>query len=98
MYHLLDTWQPALLSSSALPTQEVGSDIICSACSFNDVDIALFSAGGSISKKFGPAAQKAGAIVSSLLAQLQLAGHMLCWQEQHRPGIVQLLFSSRLCS
>eukprot|EP00878_Enallax_costatus_P001246 GHUV01001390.1.p1 GENE.GHUV01001390.1~~GHUV01001390.1.p1 ORF type:complete len:376 (+),score=125.77 GHUV01001390.1:66-1193(+) len=31
--------------------------------SFNDVDIALFSAGGSISKKFGPAAQKAGCIV-----------------------------------
>jgi aspartate-semialdehyde dehydrogenase len=42
------------------------------ACSFNDVDIALFSAGGSISKKFGPAAQKAGAIVSSALEQLQL--------------------------
>ncbi|WIA29095.1 hypothetical protein OEZ86_011606 [Tetradesmus obliquus] len=31
--------------------------------SFNDVDIALFSAGGSISKKFGPVAQKAGSIV-----------------------------------
>ncbi|GBG79779.1 hypothetical protein CBR_g30041 [Chara braunii] len=31
--------------------------------SFDDVDIALFSAGGSISKKFGPAAVNAGAIV-----------------------------------
>ena len=31
--------------------------------SFGDVDIALFSAGGSISKKFGPAAQKAGCYV-----------------------------------
>ncbi|PNH04652.1 Aspartate-semialdehyde dehydrogenase [Tetrabaena socialis] len=30
---------------------------------FNDVDIALFSAGGSISKKLGPVAVKAGAIV-----------------------------------
>lgn len=31
--------------------------------SFKDVDIALFSAGGSISKEFGPAAVQAGAIV-----------------------------------
>jgi len=31
--------------------------------SFNGVDIALFSAGGSQSKKFGPAAAKAGAVV-----------------------------------
>lgn len=31
--------------------------------SFNDVDIALFSAGGSISKKFGPIAVEAGAVV-----------------------------------
>lgn len=31
--------------------------------SFDDVDIALFSAGGSISKKFGPIAVKKGAIV-----------------------------------
>jgi len=31
--------------------------------SFNEVDIALFSAGGSISKKFAPAAVKAGAVV-----------------------------------
>ncbi|KAG2437349.1 hypothetical protein HXX76_006004 [Chlamydomonas incerta] len=31
--------------------------------SFNDVDIALFSAGGSISKTLGPVAAKAGAIV-----------------------------------
>ncbi|KAF8072900.1 asd [Scenedesmus sp. PABB004] len=31
--------------------------------SFDGVDIALFSAGGSISKKFGPVAQKAGSIV-----------------------------------
>lgn len=31
--------------------------------SFNDIQIALFSAGGSISKEFGPAAVKAGAIV-----------------------------------
>jgi aspartate-semialdehyde dehydrogenase len=35
-------------------------------CSFDGVDIALFSAGGSISKKLGPAAQKAGAVVSAL--------------------------------
>lgn len=33
--------------------------------SFDGVDIALFSAGGSISKKLGPAAQKAGCVVSS---------------------------------
>eukprot|EP00879_Flechtneria_rotunda_P017127 GHRR01017936.1.p1 GENE.GHRR01017936.1~~GHRR01017936.1.p1 ORF type:complete len:306 (+),score=120.41 GHRR01017936.1:261-1178(+) len=32
-------------------------------CSFDGVDIALFSAGGSISKKYGPAAEKAGSIV-----------------------------------
>lgn len=31
--------------------------------SFNDVQIALFSAGGSISKEFGPSAVKAGAVV-----------------------------------
>ena len=31
--------------------------------SFKDVQIALFSAGGSISKEFGPSAVKAGAIV-----------------------------------
>jgi hypothetical protein len=36
----------------------------CCCCSFAGVDIALFSAGGSISKKLGPAAQKAGAVVS----------------------------------
>jgi len=33
------------------------------------VDIALFSAGGSISKKLGPAAQKAGCVVSALQMQ-----------------------------
>ncbi len=37
--------------------QELGED------SFKDVDIALFSAGGSISKKFGPIAAAAGAVV-----------------------------------
>ena len=31
--------------------------------SFNDIDIAFFSAGGSISKKYGPIAAKAGALV-----------------------------------
>ena len=31
--------------------------------SFKDVDVAFFSAGGSISKKFGPVAAKAGAVV-----------------------------------
>ena len=31
--------------------------------SFGDIDLALFSAGGSISKKFGPIAAKAGAVV-----------------------------------
>jgi hypothetical protein len=38
--------------------------VLCASCSFGDVDIALFSAGGSISKKLGPVAQKAGAVVS----------------------------------
>lgn len=33
------------------------------ACSFEDVDIALFSAGGSISKKFAHVASDAGATV-----------------------------------
>jgi aspartate-semialdehyde dehydrogenase len=33
--------------------------------SFKDVDIALFSAGGSISKKLGPVAAAAGAVVST---------------------------------
>ncbi len=32
-------------------------------CSFGDVDIALFSAGGSISKKLGPIAAEKGVIV-----------------------------------
>ncbi len=31
--------------------------------SFNDIDIAFFSAGGSISKAYGPIAAKAGAVV-----------------------------------
>lgn len=31
--------------------------------SFKDIQIALFSAGGSISKEFGPSAVKAGAVV-----------------------------------
>ena len=35
-------------------------------CSFGDVDIALFSAGGSISKKFAHVASDAGATVFSL--------------------------------
>jgi len=34
--------------------------------SFDGVDIALFSAGGSISKKFGPLASDAGATVSGI--------------------------------
>jgi hypothetical protein len=39
-------------------------------CSFGDVDIALFSAGGSISKKFAHIASDAGATVRKLrLAQ-----------------------------
>ena len=37
----------------------------CLLCSFGDVDIALFSAGGSISKKFGHIASDAGATVST---------------------------------
>ena len=41
--------------------------------SFKDVDIALFSAGGSISEKFGPAAVDAGTIVSA---------HVLPWAKQ----------------
>lgn len=44
-------------------------------CSFTDVDIALFSAGGSISKKFGPTAQKAGCIVS---AARHISHHLVC--------------------
>lgn len=35
-------------------------------CSFKDVDIALFSAGGSISKKFAHVASDAGATVQFL--------------------------------
>ena len=34
--------------------------------SFEDVDVALFSAGGSISKKFGPIAANAGCMVGGL--------------------------------
>lgn len=41
----------------AIPVQELTSN------SFNDVDIALFSAGGSISKEFAPVAAKSGAVV-----------------------------------
>jgi aspartate-semialdehyde dehydrogenase len=33
-------------------------------CSFGDVQLALFSAGGSITKKFAPACEKAGCTVS----------------------------------
>ena len=40
-----------------IPVQELTLD------SFDDVDIALFSAGGSISKEFAPVAAKSGAIV-----------------------------------
>ena len=36
----------------------------CVTCSFKGVDIALFSAGGSISKKLGPVASDAGCTVS----------------------------------
>ena len=35
-------------------------------CSFGGVQIALFSAGGSISKKFGPLASDAGATVRAI--------------------------------
>ena len=45
--------------------------------SFGDVDIALFSAGGGISKKFGPLASDAGAVVvesRELLRRLRGAG------------------------
>jgi len=38
--------------------------VVCTLCSFKGVDIALFSAGGSISKKLGPVAAAAGSIVS----------------------------------
>ena len=38
--------------------------LITAVRSFKGVDIALFSAGGSISKKLGPVAAAAGAIVS----------------------------------
>lgn len=41
----------------ALDVRELKED------SFGDIDIALFSAGGSISKKFAPAAAKSGAVV-----------------------------------
>ncbi len=41
----------------AYPIEELTGD------SFGDVDIALFSAGGSISRKFGPAAAEAGCVV-----------------------------------
>ena len=40
-----------------VPVQELGHD------SFEGVDVALFSAGGSLSKEFGPSAASAGAVV-----------------------------------
>ena len=39
------------------------STLLLVPCSFKGVDIALFSAGGSMSKKFGPVASDAGATV-----------------------------------
>ena len=44
------------------PCASLSTFIDCG-CSFSGVHIALFSAGGSISKKFGPVASKAGATV-----------------------------------
>jgi aspartate-semialdehyde dehydrogenase len=44
-------------------THPLDSHHACLHRSFAGVDIALFSAGGSISKKFGPIAQAAGAVV-----------------------------------
>src|SRR5262245_46708313 len=43
--------------TDTLPVQELTKD------SFRGIDIALFSAGGSISKEFGPLAVQAGAVV-----------------------------------
>ena len=40
-----------------IPVEELTED------SFKDIEVALFSAGGSVSKKFAPAAAKAGAVV-----------------------------------
>ncbi len=45
--------------------------LVCNKCaydSFKDVDIALFSAGGSISKKFGPIAAEANCMVRATCA------------------------------
>lgn len=53
---------PRKLDSS----HRVTKDMFAFLRSFQDVDIALFSAGGSISKKFGPLASAAGCTVSSL--------------------------------
>ena len=44
------------------------------ACSFKGVDIALFSAGGSISKKLGPIASDAGCTVRPLACKHSAAG------------------------
>lgn len=47
------------------PAHIIITDVCASSNSFQDVDIALFSAGGSISKKYGPLASAAGCTVSS---------------------------------
>ncbi len=49
--------QTVTFKGETLTVQELTED------SFEGIDIALFSAGGSITKKFGPAAVKAGAVV-----------------------------------
>ena len=53
----------------------------CPACSFKGWDIALFSAGGSISKKYAPIASAAGCTVSAGAGQqlLVLGSDCGCW-------------------
>jgi aspartate-semialdehyde dehydrogenase len=53
-----------------IPVQELKED------SFNGVDIALFSAGGSISKKFAPLAVQAGAVVVDNSSAFRMDEHV----------------------
>ena len=57
-------WYYAALSAAPRPRR-----------SFKDVDIALFSAGGSISKKLGPVAAAAGAVVRSMSGSCSVLLH-----------------------
>lgn len=55
---------PRTRLSPSMPAEPPGTACASIHCSFDGVDIALFSAGGSISKKFGPIASAKGCTVS----------------------------------